>query len=123
MSIGLRPPASVLPEAGRPTAARSLWSDAWLRLRRNRVAVAAAAFLVGMSALTALAPWLPGLPDPALQDLARGASPPSLAHVLGTDELGRDLLARVVFGSRTSLIVGFASIAFGIAVGGAIGPE
>ena len=46
---------------------------------------------------------------------------PSGAHLLGTDELGRDLLARVVFGARTSLIVGFASIAFGIVVGGAIG--
>src|SRR5262249_20425663 len=75
MSIGLRPPASVLPPAVRPRAARSLWSDAWLRLRRNRMAVAAAAFLAGMSLLAALAPWLPGLPDPALQDLARGASP------------------------------------------------
>ena len=46
---------------------------------------------------------------------------PTGGHLLGTDELGRDLLARVIFGSRTSLIVGFASIAFGIVVGGAVG--
>jgi peptide/nickel transport system permease protein len=46
---------------------------------------------------------------------------PSSAHLLGTDELGRDLLARVIYGSRTSLIVGFASIAFGIVIGGGIG--
>jgi peptide/nickel transport system permease protein len=46
---------------------------------------------------------------------------PTAGHLLGTDELGRDLLARVVYGSRTSLIVGFASIAFGIVVGGALG--
>jgi peptide/nickel transport system permease protein len=46
---------------------------------------------------------------------------PTAGHLLGTDELGRDLLARVVYGSRTSLIVGFASIAFGITVGGALG--
>ncbi|HXM56202.1 MAG TPA: ABC transporter permease [Candidatus Dormibacteraeota bacterium] len=46
---------------------------------------------------------------------------PTAGHLLGTDELGRDLLARVVYGARTSLIVGFASIAFGIVVGGALG--
>jgi len=107
----------VLPLAARPTAARSLWSDAWLRLRRNRVAVAAAAFLVGMSALTALAPWLPGLPDPALQDLARGASSPSLAHVFGTDELGRDLLARVLHGGRISLMVGLVGTLVSLLIG------
>jgi peptide/nickel transport system permease protein len=46
---------------------------------------------------------------------------PTPGHLLGTDELGRDLLARVIYGSRTSLIVGFASIAFGIVVGGVVG--
>lgn len=46
---------------------------------------------------------------------------PTAGHLLGTDELGRDLLARVIFGARTSLIVGFTSIAFGIVVGGAVG--
>jgi peptide/nickel transport system permease protein len=46
---------------------------------------------------------------------------PTAGHLLGTDELGRDLLARVIFGARTSLIVGFTSIAFGILVGGAVG--
>jgi hypothetical protein len=57
VSIGLDPPASVV---ATPRPPRSLWSDAWARLRRNRVAVAAGGFLVVMSAIAALAPWLPG---------------------------------------------------------------
>ena len=89
MSIGLAPPATVSPPSARD-AARSLWSDAWRRLRRNRVAVASGVFLLLMCALAALAPWLPGLPDPTLQDLRLGATPPSRAHSFGTDELGRD---------------------------------
>ena len=114
MSIGLRPPASVLAPARPP---RSLWSDAWARLRRNRLAVAAGVFLVAMSAFAAFAPWIPGLPDPALQDLARGASPPTLAHVFGTDELGRDLFARVLHGGRISLLVGLVGTLVSLLIG------
>jgi len=79
---------------------------------------------VGWVTLVVVAAVLAGvlpLQDPlAIGDNAPRLGP-SAAHLLGTDELGRDLLARVVFGSRTSLIVGFASIAFGIVVGGAMG--
>ena len=114
MSIGLNPPASVVAPARPP---RSLWSDAWARLRRNRVAVAAGVFLVVMSAIAALAPWLPGLPDPAVQDLAKGASPPSLAHVFGTDELGRDLFSRVLHGGRISLLVGLVGTLVSLLIG------
>jgi oligopeptide transport system permease protein len=96
---------------------RSLWSDAWARLRRNRVAVAAGAFLIVMSVFATLAPWLPGLPDPTVQDLAKGASPPSLAHVFGTDELGRDLLARVLHGGRISLLVGLVGTLVSLLIG------
>jgi oligopeptide transport system permease protein len=120
VSIGLRPPASVLapdPPAAGARPPRSLWSDAWARLKRNRVAVAAGAFLIVMSVFATLAPWLPGLPDPAGQDLAKGASPPSLAHVFGTDELGRDLLARVLHGGRISLLVGLVGTLVSLLIG------
>jgi len=116
MSIGLRPPPSVL---AAPSVAplRSLWTDAWLRLRRNRMAVAAGAFLLLISTLAALAPWLPWLADPTLQDLRLGVTPPSFAHVFGTDELGRDLFARVLFGGRISLMVGLVGTLVSLLIG------
>ncbi len=116
MSVGLHPPATVLAEesAGAP---RSLWSDAWRRLRRNRAAVAAGVFLMVMCALAAAAPWLPFLADPAAQDLALGATPPSWAHAFGTDDLGRDMFARVLYGGRISMLVGIVGTLVSLIVG------
>jgi oligopeptide transport system permease protein len=96
---------------------QSLWSDAARRLRKNRAAVASAVILVVISALAALAPWIPGLQDPTLQDLALGASQPSGAHWFGTDELGRDTLARVVHGGRISLLVGVIATIVSLLIG------
>ena len=98
-------------------AARGLWADAGRRLRRNRAAVAAAAFLAVLALLCALAPWLPFLADPTAQNLALGATPPSAAHGFGTDELGRDTLARVLWGGRISLLVGLVGTLVSILVG------
>ena len=114
MSIGLSPPPSVLAP---PAKSRSLWSDAWRRLRRNRLAVFAAVFLLVMSTLAALAPWVPGLANPALQDLAKGAAGPSWQHWFGTDELGRDLFARVLYGGRISLMVGLVGTLVSLIIG------
>jgi oligopeptide transport system permease protein len=117
MSIGLRPPAVVLAAAERAAAPKSLWSDAWARLRRNRMAVFAGGFLLVMCTLAALAPWLPFLADPAAQDLAKGATPPSFSHGFGTDELGRDLLARVLHGGRISMLVGLVGTLVSLLIG------
>jgi len=117
MSIGLRPPAVVLAAAERAAAPRSLWSDAWARLRRNRMAVFAGGFLLVMCTLAALAPWLPFLSDPAAQDLAKGATPPTFSHWFGTDELGRDLFARVLHGGRISMLVGLVGTLVSLLIG------
>ncbi len=119
MSIGLSPPATVAPA---PRAVRrGPWTDAWRRLRRDRAAVAAGTFLLAAALLAALAPWLPFVADPAAQDLALGASPPSWAHLFGTDDLGRDLFARVLFGGRISMLVGLVGTLVSVVVGVAWG--
>ena len=115
MSIGLAPPATVVQPA--PRTARGPWADAWVRLRRNRAATASGAFLLFMCTLAALAPWLPFLPDPAAQHLALGATPPSWAHWFGTDDLGRDLFARVLHGGRISMLVGLVGTLVSLVVG------
>lgn len=94
----------------------SPWKLAVERWRRNRVAVAGAVVLLLMTFACLLLPPLLGLdPDrtqPALRNL-----PPSATHPFGTDGVGRSLLARVLVGGRTSLLVGLASTAVSVVVG------
>ena len=61
------------------------------------------------------------LTSPTFQNYAAVNAGPSIHHLLGTDDLGRDLLSRVVFGSRVSLVIGFASVAIGMLIGGTLG--
>jgi peptide/nickel transport system permease protein len=74
--------------------------------------------LVVVLAITA--DWI-GLPDPSAQELILRRKPPSAEFLLGTDNLGRDMLSRVIYGARTSLIVGICAPILGFLVGGAIG--
>jgi oligopeptide transport system permease protein len=86
------------------------------RFRRNRPAVAAALVLLALAFACVLVPWLSRFPyDRA--DLARGATPPSLEHWMGTDTLGRDLMARVFFGGRISFTVGVVATAVSFVIG------
>lgn len=77
-------------------ASASLWA--------NKLAVVGAGYLVLLVALILLQPWL-GLPDPNELDLSRQFLPPSTEHLLGTDENGRDMLARLIAGGRVSLSI------------------
>lgn len=97
-------------------AGRSLGSDAWRRLKANRMAMAGAVILVLMVITAIAGPWL--LPySYEEQDIMLGATPPGPDHWLGTDRLGRDLLARALYGGRISLLVGFAATAVSLTVG------
>src|SRR6266849_493895 len=78
---------------------------AWRQLRKHRTALLGLIVLGGFLVLTTLAPLI--LPyDPNMADLDHVLLPPSLAHPFGTDHLGRDLLTRVVFGTRVSFLIG-----------------
>ncbi len=102
----------------------SLWRDAWRRLKKNRVAVGAGVLLLVMVVVCAVHPELSRYRYDAA-DLNLGPSPPSSAHWLGTDVLGRDLLARITFGGRISFAVGviatFVSFFIGVTWGGVAG--
>ncbi|GAB3313338.1 ABC transporter permease [Haliea atlantica] len=103
-------------EAGAVEQGTSLWKDAWIRLRRNRLAVFGLVVLVSFVILALLTPWIaPYAYDD--QNLDLGATPPSAAHWLGTDIFGRDLLTQILYGGRISLAVGFVATAVALLIG------
>jgi peptide/nickel transport system permease protein len=88
----------------------------WRTFRKNRLAVAAGAVVVLLVIVAVfapvLAPW-----DPHRPDVKRMLEQPSGRHLLGTDQLGRDVLSRMIYGARVSLAVGFVSVGIATAVG------
>lgn len=101
--------------------ASSLWLDVWRQMRRSPFAIAGISIL-GLLAVIALgAEWI-APHDPNKMDLAAGAQPPSPPeHILGTDELGRDLLSRLIYGGRISLTVGLIVVGIAGTVGVTLG--
>ncbi|TMF46663.1 MAG: ABC transporter permease [Chloroflexi bacterium] len=102
-----------------------LWTDAWVRFRRNRLAVGSLAFVLLLITLAVIAPLLERfglLQDPTAQDVVSNYLGPGAAHhVLGTDDLGRDVLSKVIFGSQVSLSIGILVQAIVLVIGGSIG--
>jgi len=102
---------------------QSLWSDAWHRLKSNRLAIAGALVLVVLALACAAGPVFSQSYEE--QNLDLGAMPPSPQHWLGTDTLGRDLLARILYGGRISITVGlvatFVALAIGVTYGAVAG--
>ncbi len=98
--------------------------DAWHRLQKNRLALAGGITLVILAVLCVVGPWLLKATYQE-QNLGLGATPPSGAHWLGTDTLGRDLLVRLLYGGRISLGVGlcatFVALTIGVVYGAVAG--
>ena len=97
----------------------SLWSDAYLRLRKNKLALVSFWFVILMLALCFVAAWF--CPNPDQIDLENKFSGSSISHLLGTDQLGRDIFARTHFGGQISLLVGFVATTLAIGIGIVIG--
>lgn len=94
----------------------SLWHDAWLRLRKNKLAV----FSMWALAIIAVACLFGPFVSPygyEQQNLELGASPPGARHWLGTDTLGRDLLVRLLYGGRVSIAVGLSATLVALTIG------
>jgi oligopeptide transport system permease protein len=101
-----------------------LWTDVWRRFRRNRLAVAGAAVVVILvldALLAGLFVQIGMVQDPLKQDVANALKGPSIHHLLGTDELGRDTLSRLMFGARISLAIGILVQGIYVVIGGSIG--
>jgi oligopeptide transport system permease protein len=94
----------------------SLWKDAWHRLRTNHLSVFGGAVILVLSAVCLLVPFLitNGYQE---QNLELGASAPSWQHWLGTDTLGRDMFARILYGGRISLAVGLSATLVSLTIG------
>jgi peptide/nickel transport system permease protein len=98
----------------------SLGQEAWRRFRRHKLALVGAAILGFMAFAVLFGPWLWAVPINEIDFTAR-LQGPSLRHPLGTDDLGQDLLARVLYGGRISLAVGVAAMLIAVFVGVVIG--
>ena len=116
-------PASSSAEAAATAATRKVISprlEAWRRFRKHRLAVVSL-FLLGLIVFgVLLGPWIWRVPINEIDFSARLAKP-SLAHPLGTDDLGQDLLARMIYGGRISLAVGMAAMFVAVTVGVLVG--
>lgn len=109
MSVPLPDPADL--EAG-----SSLWSDAWQRLRRNRLALISLFLFIAICLFCIVGPWV--VPwDGQDQNLLMGATGPSAQHWFGTDTLGRDLMVRTMEGGRISLLVGTVATVVSLIIG------
>lgn len=101
-------------------AARSYAGDVWLRLRRSPGALVGLVIVCLIASAALLAP-LVAHSDPLAQDLMHQAAHPTLQHLMGTDKLGRDIFARIVYGARISIRIGFLAVGLAITVGTLIG--
>ena len=99
---------------------RSFAEDTWRRLRRTPGALIGAAVVLLIVVAAVFAPLLAHV-DPLAQNLARSKAPPSAAHFMGTDALGRDIFARILYGARISIRIGFVAVGLAISAGTLIG--
>jgi peptide/nickel transport system permease protein len=114
------PAAAAAPIETRQKARFSPWHEAWRRFRRHKLAVVSGVVLLLIVAAITIGPVLWRLPINEI-DFTAKLQGPSWAHPLGTDDLGQDVLARLLYGGRISLAVGLAAMLVAITVGVLVG--
>jgi peptide/nickel transport system permease protein len=108
------------------TAEKVRHGDLWTHLRKSKVGIAGFVITIGFILTAIVGPWLPFIHDPTEQDLRNRLTPPvgwggAWNHPLGTDQLGRDLLARIISGGRVSLFVGLTAVTIAAIFGTILG--
>lgn len=108
------------PAVGEEDRPVNLWRDAWHRLKRNKLAIFGLGIVVLLAFVAIFGPYL--TPHDFLsQDLQARNQAPSLAHLFGTDDLGRDVFSRVVYGTRTAFLVAIVVTAIALLIGTTLG--
>ena len=113
---------SPTPTPAAPAAVREAgpWRRAWLRLRRRKGALVGLAVVVLFIILAVFAPWI-APHDPIAASWSAIRKAPSAQYWLGTDEIGRDVLSRVIWGTRASLLAGIVSVSISLLIGVPLG--
>jgi peptide/nickel transport system permease protein len=112
-ALPVRPIATVPAQAGP-------WRRAWRRLRRRRAAMVGLLIVLGFIAMAVFAPWIAPY-DPIETSWSAIRKAPSAAHWFGTDDIGRDVLSRVVWGAQASLLAGVVSVSISLMLGVPVG--
>ncbi len=114
--MSARAEIAVVPLPPAERRGETLVGDAWRRFRRNRLALVGLVIVGALLAAALSAPWL-APQDPGKQSLIEKRAKPGGKYLLGADEFGRDILSRVIYGTRVALLVGTLSVAIALAVG------
>lgn len=120
MTVNASPLSDTLSTNTRSHVPESLWRQTLRRFRKHRLALVAMLFLLALI-FSALFPWLVTGFDPLSMDVPNKLLRPSAAHWFGTDDFGRDIFARVIYGSRVSLQVGLIAVGIAATSGTLIG--
>ncbi|MGG3956240.1 nickel transporter permease [Bhargavaea massiliensis] len=100
--------------------ATSLWKEGWVRFRKNKMALVGSGIVLFFILLAVFAPFIAPY-DMNDQQLSMRLQAPSKEHIFGTDDFGRDIFSRVVYGARISLWVGFFSVLGSVVIGSLLG--
>jgi len=101
---------------------KSIAQELWLRFLKNKTAVIGLVIFCFIVAVAIAAPWLTSYDNVVVKmNIVDRLQHPSMSHLFGTDELGRDILARIVYGARISLLIGFSAIFVSLVVGLVLG--